>query len=308
MTAYKTIRKYLWPALVFLAVFQLQPVSASQGEQASAREYILWYRNYDNPAVRALVELALHKTPEFDDFRIVRSAVISQGRALRELANPRRKLLDIANMATSAERESYVKAIPVPLDGGLLGFRVCLTLPEHLALFDGVETLEDFRQRNIRIGQGSHWPDTEILKANGIGVVTHARYEILFGMLRNQRFECFARSVSEVLFDIEHNNAEDLVIEPDLLLAYPMPSYLFVARGDHETAQRLRLGLERAIADGSFAVYLDTWFGKAVSELGLDQRTILTLANPYLSEESRHIGRKALENLIRLRNTLEQSQ
>lgn len=289
----------LWPALALAACFQVQPAAASEPETALSRDYILWYRNYDNPAIRNLVELALRKTSEYGEFRIIRSEEISQGRALRELGNPQSRILDIANVATSEERETFLNAIPVPVDGGLLGFRVCLVLPEQLSLFEGVSSLDDLRKRDIQIGQGAHWPDTPILEANGINVITHTRYEILFGMLRNKRFDCYARGVSEVLFDLQHNKVEDLVIEPNILLAYAMPSYLFVAPEDHETAQRLQLGLERTIKDGSFAVYLKNWFGRAVSLLGLDRRSVITLENPYLSEESRYVGRRTLENLER---------
>ncbi|PSF06981.1 hypothetical protein C7H08_14370 [Marinobacter halophilus] len=263
------------------------------------RSFILWYRNYDNPAIRSLVELALSKTSEYGSYDLIRSVELSQGRVLRELANNNSSLVDIANVATSSEREAYLNPVPLPVDGGLLGFRVCLVLPKNLSLFQDINTIEDLQNSNIRIGQGAHWPDTPILEANGINVITHTRYEILFGMLRNERFECFARGISEVMFDLELNQADDLVIEPDLLLAYPMPSYLFVAPNDQEAAHRLQLGLERAIQDGSFAVYLKTWFGRAVVELGLERRKVLTLENPYLSEESMYVGRHTLENLRR---------
>ena len=138
-----------------------------------------------------------------------------------------------------------------------------------------------------------------MLEANGIPVVTHSRYEILFGMLRNERFECFARGVSEVLYDLELEQDPNLLIEPDLLIAYPMPSYLFVGPEDQETAHRLQLGIERAIHDGSFNDFLRHYYARAVKELDLDERTVITLENPYLSEESRYVGRKTFENLRR---------
>lgn len=265
----------------------------------SPRDYVLWYRNYDSPAIRALVELALRKTPEYGQFRLIRSEELSQGRALRELADNQSRLVDIANVATSEEREAFLTPIPIPVDGGLLGFRVCVVLPESLPLFEGIRTIEDLRARDIRIGQGSHWPDTPVLEANGISVITHSRFEILFGMLRNERFECFARGVSEVLYDLEIEQDPELVIEPNLLLAYPMPSYLFVSPDDQETAHRLQLGMERAIHDGSFAEFLRDYYGRAVQALGLDRRAVIALENPYLSDESRDVGRRTLSNLRR---------
>lgn len=279
------------------------PLSATTPEptspQATSRGYVLWYRNYDSPAIRALVELALQKTPEYGEFQIIRSVELSQGRVLRELTDGQSRLVDIANVATSAERENFLTAIPFPVDGGLLGFRVCVVMPESLPKFSGIESLKDLQDSGIRIGQGSHWPDTPVLEANGIPVVTHSRYEILFGMLRNDRFECFARGVSEVLYDLEMEQDPSLVIEPDLLIAYPMPSYLFVGPDDQETAHRLQLGIERAILDGSFNEFLKKYYARAVRELNLDERTIITLENPYLSEESRYVGRRTFENLRR---------
>lgn len=267
--------------------------------QANGRDYVLWYRNYDSPAIRALVELALKKTPEYGDSRVIRSEELSQGRALRELTDGQSRLVDIANVATSAEREEFLTAIPFPVDGGLLGFRVCVVLPESLPKFAGIKNLDDLRASQIWIGQGSHWPDTPVLEANGIPVVTHSRYEILFGMLRNKRFDCFARGVSEVLYDLEMEQDPNLVIEPNLLIAYPMPSYLFVGPHDQETAHRLQLGIERAIYDGSFSDFLRAYYARAVRDLNLDTRTVIALENPFLSEESRYVGRSTLENLRR---------
>lgn len=302
-SALRAVASLLVATLVLAIALGAGTAAGVTGQRAGpiggTRDYILWYRNYDSPAIRALVTLALRKTPEYGDFQLVRSEELSQGRVLRELANNQSRLVDIANVATSEEREEFLTSIPIPVDGGLLGFRVCVVLPESLSLFNGVDSLEDLRDTNIRIGQGAHWPDTPVLEANGIPVVTHSRYEILFGMLRNKRFECFARGISEVLYDLEVANAPELVIEPNLLIAYPMPSYLFVAPNDQETAHRLQLGMERAIHDGAFAQFLRDYYGRAVHELNLDRRTVITLENPYLSEESMQVGRRTISNLHR---------
>ncbi|MFP3978464.1 hypothetical protein [Marinobacter sp. KMM 10035] len=261
------------------------------------QEYVLWYRNFDSPAIHALVTLALEKTPEYGEFRIIRSQELSQGRALRELARGVNRMVDIANVATSAEREQFLTPVPVPVDGGLLGFRVCVVMPESLSLFEDIHSLDDLRESGVRIGQGDHWPDTPILRNNEIPVITHSRYEILFGMLRKHRFDCFARGVSEVINDLQMENDPEMTVEPNLVLAYPMPSYLFVGPEDQLTAHRLQLGMERAIRDGSFGVFLDQYYGEAVATLNLDKRTIIVLDNPFLSEESGNIGRDTLNNL-----------
>ncbi|MBL3556897.1 MULTISPECIES: hypothetical protein [Marinobacter] len=289
------------------AVLSSERLAAGPSNVSPENEYRLWYRNYDSPPIRALVALAFQKTPEYGSFNITRSPEMPQGRVVRELEQQGSTLVDIANVATSNDREDNLRAIPLPIDGGLLGFRVCVVMQESLPMFEGINSISDLQATGIRIGQGAHWPDTAILEANGVTVVTHSRYEILFRMLENHRFECFARGVSEVLFDLELQNNIDLVIEPDLLIAYPMPSYFFVSRRDHETAQRLQLGMERAIHDGSFGRYLNHFYGRAMKELALEKRKVLVLNNPYLTEESWAIGRHTLSDLRRRINILSPS-
>lgn len=285
-------------AVCFSLILAL-PAMADRYQAPAVTEYKLWYRNYDSPAIHALLRLALAKTPEYGDFDIVRSIEMGQGRVLREMAQSRSDLVQVANVASNQERESALLAVPIPIDGGLLGFRVCVVMPHALPLFKGVTTLDDIRDRGIRIGQGVHWPDADILRVNDVPVVTHTRYEILFAMLRNNRFDCFARGVSEVMFDLEIEDDPDLVIEPTLLLAYPMPSYFFTAPDDYLTAHRIQLGMERAIVDGSFGQFLSEYYGEPLKELELERRQVIVLKNPFLSEESRIIGRQTLGDLRR---------
>ena len=156
--------------VVLLALLLLMPT----GDLLSAARapldptvYRLWYRNYDSPAVLAVLRLAFEKTPEYGPYRILRSPEMVQGRALVELQEPDDRLVTIANVATSPAREDNLYAIPLPIDGGLLGLRVCVVRQESLSRFREVEDLDDLVAKGISIGQGTHWPDSEILKANG---------------------------------------------------------------------------------------------------------------------------------------------
>ncbi|WP_328189151.1 hypothetical protein [Marinobacter sp. OP 3.4] len=283
--------------LALLIIIPTGDLLSAARDSTDPTVYRLWYRNYDSPAVLAVLRLAFDKTPEYGPYRILRSPEMVQGRALVELQEPDERLVNIANVATSPDREDNLYAIPLPIDGGLLGLRVCVVRQDSLPRFREVEDLDDLVEKGISVGQGTHWPDSEILKANGVRVITNTRFETLFTMLQRERFDCFARGVSEVLFDLERVNDGRLVIEPNLLLAYPMPSYFFVGPGDHDTAQRIQLGLERAISDGSFALHLATYYGRAVESLNLGQRKLLVLKNPLLSDDSIPIGREVLETL-----------
>lgn len=289
-----------WRLFLLTALVLWLPAHQPLAEQARAlptTSVILWYRNYDSPAIKALLDLALRKTPEYGPYRIVRSSDMNQGRVLKELQNGNSSVVQLANVASSPEREDALLAIPIPIDAGLLGYRVCVTTRKMLERFKGINRLADVRERNIRFGQGRHWPDTRILRANGLDVVTHPRFETLFDMLEAGRFECFARGVSEVAFDLELKNNPDLVVEPDLLFSYIMPSYFFAAKHDHVLAMRVQLGLERAIMDGSFAVYLDTFYAKPIEDLSLSSRTVLHLGNPWLPAEPGELGDEVMQQM-----------
>lgn len=289
-------------ALSVTIAFQIVPPAQALEETAdqntrSDDRFLLWYRNYDSPPVRALVALALEKTPEYGHYILARSHEMSQGRALRELKNNQSSLLDIANVASDSRRDEELLAIPIPIDGGLLGLRICIVRRDDLPKFRGIRSVKDLSARKIRIGQGTHWPDTNILQVNGIEVVTHSRYEILFRMLDNDRFECFARGVSEVIYDLRLQNDPNYMIEPSVLIAYAMPSYFYVSKGRQQVAYRLQLGMERAILDGSFAEYLDRFYGRAIENLNLASRQILVLDNPFLSRDSWNVGQRTLQDL-----------
>jgi len=144
----------LMPLAFCLAAGPLSATTSSTtaSQAAAVRGYVLWYRNYDSPAIRALVELALKKTPEYGEFQIIRSEELSPGRVLRELRDGQSRLVDMGNVAPSAEREKSLTAIPFPVDGGLLGFRVCVVMRESLPRVACIKTLDVLRDSQIRIG------------------------------------------------------------------------------------------------------------------------------------------------------------
>ncbi|PAV26407.1 hypothetical protein [Tamilnaduibacter salinus] len=268
--------------IVLLSLILPLPLNAvpAAGEP-DRQEVILWYRNYDMPSIHALLRLAFDKTPEYGPVRIIRSAEMNQGRALRELRKDSSDVIHLANVASTPERESQLRAIPIPIDGGLLGYRVCLIKPENQPLFEEVRTLGDLRESSIRFGQGQHWPDTKILRANGLEVITSSRFNSLYRMLESDRFECFARGVSEVLFDLEKERTSGLVVENHLMLTYDMPNFFFLSESNVALGHRIQIGLERAILDGSFAVFFDRYFTRAIRALKLGDRRVLRLGNPW---------------------------
>ncbi|MDP1340920.1 hypothetical protein, partial [Klebsiella variicola] len=73
---------------------------------------------------------------------------------------------------------SGLLTVRIPIDRGLMGWRLLLVRRSELAQWDQVRHLDDLRRRIA--GQGHDWPDTAILRANGLQVGTSSVYEALF--------------------------------------------------------------------------------------------------------------------------------
>jgi ABC-type amino acid transport substrate-binding protein len=166
---------------------------------------------------------------------------------------------------------------------GVLGWRLGLVRKGEGDLVASVRTLDDLK--GVRLAQGQEWPDTTILRANGIDVITAPKYEVLFKMLEGKRFDYFPRSVMEI-WDEQAINAESLEVEPHLALHYVYDSYFMVNRKNTKLAQDIREGLEKAIADGSFDKLFLQHFGERLRKARLDKRMVIELRNPLLTPET----------------------
>lgn len=201
--------------------------------------------------------------------------------------------LDVFVRATSNELEQKFLPIRIPIDRGLLGYRVFLTRKDQLLRFSRVRNLEDLR--DITIGQGKGWTDVRILSEAGFKVVEGSSYEGLFAMLSAERFDAFSRAFEEALPEYEQrkNSYPNLVVEPEVLLVYPLARYFFVRRSAEgaSLAKRIEFGLESMIQDGSYMALFKSYKQSLIRQAGLTQRRIIRIPNPNLSPEtplSRH--------------------
>jgi ABC-type amino acid transport substrate-binding protein len=224
-----------------------------------------------------LLQLALSKTGAV--YRIKEAEFpMSQERQVRELAAGR--TIDVAPIPTSVDREARLLAIRIPINKGVLGWRLGLIRKGDEALFAGVNTVEDLK--HVRLAMGQDWPDTQILEANGINVITAPSYEGLFKMLVVKRFDYFPRSIMEI-WDEQANNADTLVLEPHIALHYLYDAYFMVNRKNTKLAQAILEGLEKAIADRSFDKLFQQYYGDRLRKARLETRTVIELKNPWLT-------------------------
>jgi hypothetical protein len=225
-----------------------------------------------------LLQLALSKVgPEY---RLeLAESPINQDRQVAELEAGR--LIDVAPMPSSPDREARLLAVRIPINKGVLGLRLGLVRKGDAARLADVKTLDDLK--HVHLAQGEEWPDVEILRANGVPVITATSYEALFKMLAAERFDYFPRSALEI-WDEQARNADTLEIEPHIALHYyHYDAYYMVNRNNTRLAEIIRQGLEKAIADGSADRLFDQHYGERLRQAQLDKRVVIELKNPLLT-------------------------
>jgi hypothetical protein len=222
-----------------------------------------------------LLQLALNRSGRA--YKVQLSSLrMPQGRGILRLSNG--EGVDIVCYMTSAEREANLLPIRIPVDKGLIGWRLLLVNKANAAGLGDID-----RIKSLTAGQGSDWPDTAILRANGFKVYATMTYESLFIMLANRRIDYFPRSVSEIWQEADQHGAE-LAVAPGIALRYPSATYFFVRKGDTQLAADVTAGLERMIADGSFDKLFQQFYGELIRRSGLQNRRIIDLHNPMLPD------------------------
>jgi len=231
-----------------------------------------------------VLELALAKTVKtHGQYNLQNSKVVMrQGRAIKQLVDS--NLIDVIWTMTSIEREQQLIPVRIPLLKGLLGYRVFIICKGNQQAFSDINSLSQLSK--LTAGLGHDWPDTQILRANGLPVVTNSNFEGLFGMLQKGRFDYFPRGVNEAWAEVALHKENNVAVEQSLLLQYPAPLYFFVSPNNAKLAQRLEQGLRIALADGSFdrLFYQHLHPETLINLQSMNKRKTFTLKNPLLPQ------------------------
>lgn len=199
--------------------------------------------------------------------------------------------LDVMWTMTSDERESQLLPIRIPIDKGLMGWRIAFVNPEFSERLKAVKTIQDLSQYSA--GQGYFWPDTTILRHNGLPVVTGTAAALPL-MLSQRRFDYFPRSVIEIWNEQAKHPELDREIDTAIVLHYPTALYFFVAPTQKKLAEDLRRGLELAIADGSFEQLFTQYCRPFIVKANINSRRVLELKNPLINKSSLPLWRHEL--------------
>ncbi len=238
----------------------------------SAREHASYFPR--------LLRLALDKTVATDGpYEIVHYD--------RELTSPRQALelrqggvIDVMWDGTNRQRETELLPIRISLLKELNDYRVFLIRSGDAPKFAQVRSLDQLRK--LKAGAGVNWPSTDVLRANGLPVVTSIGYEYLFPMLRVGRFDYMPRGSQEAWSELQQHSADGFEIEPGIFLHYRVPYYFFVSRARPELAARIERGLKLAQKDGSFDALFNAIpaFQRGMAEIAARKRRVFELKVP----------------------------
>lgn len=194
-------------------------------------------------------------------------------RALIRLA--RHEGVDVFWGPTTSQLEQDFRAVRIPLDKGILGWRLLLINRDDAKRFASLDSLAQLQ--TLRAGSAAEWSDTQVLRDNGLQVVTAQQYRNLLAMLVARRFDYVPRGIGEIADEARQH--PEFVVEAHLALHYPVCTYFFVAQDNEPLAKQIENGLLRAKADGSFDKLFERYYATALHMAGLDQRRILQMRN-----------------------------
>lgn len=234
---------------------------------------------------QSLLQLVMNKTEASHGKTVVLCSPknMTQKRSLMELEKG--SFIDVDWAGTSTEREKKLGTIFIPLNKGLLGYRIPVIRKADSALFASIHTIKQLQE--LPCIQGTHWPDSDILEASAIQVRRTPMFSSMYPMLINKRAAWFPRGINEVYAEVS-SVGDAVMAYDDLIIAYPFPMYFFVQKRREQLRERIEMGLRKAIDDGSFDKHMKNHkaFASVFPLSRLDHSRIIHLKNPYLSKET----------------------
>lgn len=212
---------------------------------------------------------------------IVPTVSMNQARALKELE---KGTLDLLWIGTDIDKEKHFRAIRIPLHMGLMGFRRFIINEQDRDKFTAINSLSGLRQ--LMACQGTHWPDTKILKAAGLNVLSTSIHENLYEHLGKGRCDYFPRGFHEAPAEVKQWKAKfpSFKVYNGLILHYPFTIYFFTTKQNEKLAKWVEDGLEKMIDDGELLAFMQqhSYTAHIFPLHRFQSSTFIELKNPWL--------------------------
>lgn len=232
-----------------------------------------------------LAKMALRYADAGATFELVETMHMNQARAVKELQKGN---LDLFWIGTDSTLEQQLRAIPIPLDKGLMGFRRFIILKKNKPVFDRITTLKQLKQHVAC--QGRHWIDTNVLKAAGLPVLDSPVHADLFELLAAERCDYFPRGLHEGLAEVEQYREQypEFMVSDRIILHYPFTVYFFTTRENETLARQIESGLEKMIDEGQLMRYMRSHpsMSRVFPLRQFAGATIISLPNPALPADT----------------------
>lgn len=229
------------------------------------------------------------------------------------LANEKRQLLLLEEGKTHIDlmpvtperlrsvREGKSRMIPIPLDRGMLGYRLCLVLRNRQDLLANVKTAGDLK--DFVFGQGEGWMDVGIYNNAGIGTkwVRDWRNAEFVTQMEAGYIDIFPLGAEEslaILLPHFQKYTPEIVADPYIVLSYPWYRFVWLSvRADNadEINAALTRGFGEIAKNGTFE---ELWrkHHRGLPDSFFSGRRIIKLTNPYYGEEI--VGKEYLDLLL----------
>jgi len=268
---------------VFVGALQVHAQSKTTVYYLPPTEEIELIKNYN----LALLRLGLEKTVDtHGEFEIVveNNSGYAQRDALRFLKE--KKELYVVPTMTDDIRERIFIPVRIPLYKGLFGIRMMIANKSDLQKIDLITSETQLKAETLT--QGSEWPDTQILKANGFKVLEFDQKDDMINAVVSKKALGYPRSIAEIFEEIDLNKDKPLSVFSSMYLYYPTAIYFFVQRtpAGKSLSERLEKGLIKAIEDGSFDIVFNKYMGSMIDKADLKNKKMIRLSNPILPQQT----------------------
>lgn len=262
----------------------LNPPQTQTGQPLQVRLTHTRDTKLENLIYFALLKLALEKSQR--PFEIKITEVSTSTPAIRMINNP--ELINVVWMGTAQKFEQQLRPVRIPLLRGLVGYKVLLIRKDTQSQFNQIKTERDLANFKALVGLG--WVDADIFAHHQLPYV-EGEYSSLMSMLTLGRADYYPRSIFEFNQELDPQKYPTIELEQSLLLHYPLAIYFFVAPNNHALHDALQDGLEKAMADSSYNQLLATHpvTRDVFKTLHLRDRRLITIDNPFLTEETRAV-------------------
>ncbi|CAB3640280.1 hypothetical protein LMG22037_00213 [Paraburkholderia phenoliruptrix] len=213
---------------------------------------------------------------------------MERGRALAELADG--SSINLLWTSMDSRAEHGLNVVHIPVNRGLIGYRLFVIRKDRQAEFDRVQNLADLQR--LTAGQGLGWVDTDILRDAGLKVETSST-DTLLAMTRAGRIDYYPRGLIEAFPEMvaRGESGPELTVEKRLLLKYRSDFLFYVGRRDPALASTIERGFAGAYKNGSYMRLFNShpYIQNALARADLRERRVIELDNRYLSAADRKI-------------------